>query len=147
MLKFQTMTAASGTSTMSAAVVGGIVAVLLNLFLTSALCPQGYQSASPDKCFRAFDIKTSYCQAQDICSRHRGRLVEGSEWLRILMNASSAPWQVSGFNYIWIGLTDFLEERNRDKSGWQWTTGERASAAGAFASQITWQIVKIAPCF
>ena len=114
--------------------VGEAVFALLTLSsVVFGSCPNGYQPASPNKCFKAFNKKTTYCNAQETCARHGGRLVEGSEWFRILSNGSSAPWQAPGFTNriatIRTGLTDFLDERDKDKNGWQWSSGERVPAS------------------
>ena len=74
---------------------------------------------------------TSYtwCGAQSYCSSVEGELVRGASYLPL--NNKIFPGMPT---HYWIGLTDFLHERKRNRAGWRWTDGAVLPAS----SELVW---------
>ena len=60
-----------------------------------------------------------YCNAEKYCADHGGRLVAkdfSTAWQFFEMKGLDAT-------RLWIGVTDLLNERNRNRTGWQFSWG------------------------
>lgn len=68
-------------------------------------------------CLHFPSIRKTWCDAQEYCSSAGGELVHGSKFLAISGSDSGLPHD------YWIGMTDFLDERRENQSGWRWTDG------------------------
>ena len=60
----------------------------------------------------------TWCEAQHFCWTVGGELVRGSSFLPL----NGKKFTGMPYNY-WIGLTDFLIERKKNRDGWQWSDG------------------------
>ena len=109
-----------------------VVSVLLVMGRVRSLSPppcptpyedKGLSASDPTRRICIYFSTTSfkYCAAQAHCREFNGELVTGRE----AINASAS----SKDTFILIGLTDLLEERDKDPSGWRWTNGEVADAS------------------
>ena len=85
-------------------------------------CPSGYENnglttSSPAVpiCIHTSSSRLDYCAAQAYCRKIGGELLMGKEAVAKL------PGDI-----FFVGLTDLLEERKTNKSGWRWSNGEFA---------------------
>lgn len=90
-------------------------------------CPSPYKNIL-DVCLHFPNTTLSWCHAQQYCSSIGGELVRGNRFLTLHGRS------VSGIpDKYWIGLTDFLDERETYRSGWRWTDGAVEPASSALS--------------
>lgn len=107
----------------------------LNLSVCRALaCPYPYRKIL-DVCLHfPNNREVSWCDAQKYCSSFGGELVRGSNFLSFDGKTfSGMPAE------YWIGMTDFLDERGTNRSGWRWNDGGVEPASSNLSWKIWWQ--------
>lgn len=80
-------------------------------------------------CLHSSSQKMTWCAAQAYCVQKGGELVTGATYLAL--NGRTDPGMPE---YFYIGLTDLLEERGKNRSGWRWTDGSLTPPS----SNLTW---------
>lgn len=80
-------------------------------------------------CLHLGSTASSWCAAQKYCSSIDGELVKGKNFLPL--NGKIFPGMP---RFYWIGMTDFLHERGRNRSGWRWSDGSLNPASNI----LTW---------
>lgn len=102
----------------------------LNLSVCRALTCSSPYKAIFGVCLQLPSSKMTWCDAQAYCSSVGGELIHGTSFLMLDgKNLSGMPVQ------SWIGMTDFLHERNGEKSHWRWNDG----AIDPSSSNLTWK--------
>ena len=109
-----------------------ILAFGLQLSISRARsCPPSFTERH-NVCLHFRTYKLTYCQAQAYCSSVGGELVRGNNYLQLVGKSSLAKYK------FWIGLTDLLRERRRNRSGWRWSDG----AEDPPSSDLKWKEIE-----
>lgn len=83
-------------------------------------CPTPFTGKKP-YCFHQSASGFTYCDAQNYCHNLGGELINGKT------NFETAKTIYKDTN-VWLGLNDFVNERKKNRSGYQWANGEIADS-------------------
>ena len=74
-------------------------------------------------------VTATWCGSQAYCSSLGGELIQGTNY-KVFHDLSNIPIS----SQFWVGMTDFLTERNTSKGGWLWSSGSHLPAS----TQLRW---------
>lgn len=102
-----------------------LLLLAVQVFVSQAtVCPKHYQNIFGVCLHFSANKGMRWCEAQAYCSSVKGELVYGDSYL---------PLAGKGFpgvpHHFWVGLTDFLHERDGKRDGWRWTNGSVAKSS------------------
>ena len=99
----------------------------------AVVCPSPYKAVF-GVCLHRSSTTMTWCDAQAFCTSAGGELVRGNNFLPL--NGKAFP----GYSgHYWVGLTDLLEERRKQRSNWRWTDGSLDPQTSGLAWIAAWE--------